>query len=81
MEPAVEWPETLPWLQYPSASSALFLDSDTVQSSLRFAGGSLEQNAVSELMFVVAKYKLDGTFLGYEDFVSQMQVRAAACRE
>ena len=75
----VGWAESMPWLYYPPNQAELFLDADDVQSKLRFRGGSLEANEVSQLTFVAAAYNLTGAYLGLELFEDQLQVLLDPC--
>ena len=76
MSPSVDWATTLPWLQYPEGSADLFLNLNDVQSKLLFEGGSLTDNEVSQLSFVVATYNISGSYLGMQLFETQLQVRS-----
>jgi hypothetical protein len=74
MSPPVGWSETLPWLFYPSQSNRVFIESDDVHSKLLFKGGSLLDNKVSKLSFLLAAYSLSGEYLGLEMLTDQLQV-------
>jgi meckelin len=55
------WGETLPWLQYGA-------DADTVRGG---SGPEMKLSFRSTLEFMLAKYSLDGDFLGFEDMGTQ----------
>jgi hypothetical protein len=76
MTPSVGWSKTMPWLYYPVGINQIALDSESVQSTMRFRGGSLTTNAVTKLTFVLATYSLEGDYLGMWPLSDELQVRA-----
>ena len=71
---SVAWAKSLPWLYYPEGINALALESEDVDTEMRFRGGSLESGAVSQLTFLLAAYTLSGDFLGLRPIGTVLQV-------
>lgn len=65
---AIRWTKTLPWLYYPTGISTTALESDDIETELKFRGAS------SALTFVLATYTLSGTYLGLRPLELQLQV-------
>eukprot|EP00956_Cyclotella_meneghiniana_P018767 scaffold31598_cov74-Cyclotella_meneghiniana.AAC.5 len=64
-----EWKKTLPWLYYAGDAEEV-VDDRGIQMKMAF---NAENNASTEISFKLAKYKLDGTFVGLEDLTNQFQ--------
>eukprot|EP00191_Tetraselmis_sp_GSL018_P009876 CAMPEP_0177615986 /NCGR_PEP_ID=MMETSP0419_2-20121207/23841_1 /TAXON_ID=582737 /ORGANISM="Tetraselmis sp., Strain GSL018" /LENGTH=849 /DNA_ID=CAMNT_0019113867 /DNA_START=777 /DNA_END=3326 /DNA_ORIENTATION=- len=72
----IEWSYSLPWLFYPRDVET-FLRSNNVKTRVRFGGGgggSDSDPIVSKLSFRLARYALNGTFLGWQRFEKQFQL-------
>ena len=64
-----DWKETLPWLYYSNEAEAVSNDRG-IKMKMAF---DANQNASNEISFRLAKYKLDGSFVGIEDLTNQFQ--------
>jgi len=79
----VGWSFSLPWLYYPDDVES-FLRSNEVRTRLRLGGGNRgagSSQVVSQLSFRIARYALNGTFLGWQSFAKQFQLCGAAAEE
>ena len=63
------WKQGMPWLYYERNGDQV-LEQNRVQMQTTF--GENEENRINLLNFYVAKFSLDGRFLGYESFTDQL---------
>ena len=63
-----EWKKTLPWLYYAGDAEEVVNDRGI---DMKMAFNNADINASTEISFKLAKYKLDGTFVGIEDLTNQ----------
>ncbi|MEW5313740.1 MAG: hypothetical protein WDW38_005281 [Sanguina aurantia] len=68
----------MPWLYYQGSA---YSQDKSMAIRVRFQGGSLASGSVSSLEFVLASYRVNGTFLGYRNWTTQFQICGAAKRD
>ena len=68
-----DWPEGMPWLYFDSGTA---VENELVELQLSFDEASEESNGsiFATLRFVLGKYAMDGTWLGFEDLTDQLQL-------
>jgi meckelin len=64
-----EWKQTLPWLYYSGEGNDVINDNG-IKMKMAF---NAEANAATTLSFKLAKYRLDGSFVGIEDLSDQFK--------
>eukprot|EP00804_Cyclotella_cryptica_P009607 CCRYP_006304-RC/>CCRYP_006304-RC protein AED:0.04 eAED:0.04 QI:1898/0.4/0.66/1/0.6/0.66/6/31/1047 len=64
-----EWKHTLPWLYYADEAHDVINDRG-LKMKMAF---SVEDNSSTDVSFKLAKYKLDGSFVGMEDVTNQFE--------
>ena len=65
-----EWPSGLPWIFYTSEPDTVRKQSGRIQATMSLDGYELE--------FVLARYSLEGEFMGFEDLTTQLQLCSSA---
>lgn len=63
-----------PWLFYQRDATSVLYEPKRIKFRASFNEENLSVGIISDLHFKLAKYELDGTFLGYEDLTDQLVI-------
>eukprot|EP01137_Pigoraptor_chileana_P006845 Opistho-2@51671 len=75
-----DWPKDLPWLYYRSDEAQFVLAEKDFETVFEFGRSETSADSIktSYLNFILAAYALNGTFLGYQQLGSQLQLCEAS---
>ena len=66
------WKQNLPWLYYSSTGDKVIYQSNRVKAKMTLSSSSSDSARYSNIPFKLAKYALDGAFLGWETLSNQI---------
>lgn len=68
------WKENLPWLYYSRSGSAVIYQSNRIKAKMTLDPSQADSARYAYVPFKLAKYALDGVFLGWEDLTDQIWI-------
>lgn len=71
---SVGWKENLPWIYYDQSTDNVLYQSNRVKAKMTLSTSQVDSSRYAYLPFKLAKYSLDGEFLGWEDLTDQIWI-------
>ena len=75
------WSGGIPWIYYTGTSASIKKNAGRIQATMSLSKETPSNGKINILKFKLAKYTLEGDFVGYEDLTTQLQLCSSSLED